>query len=289
MATQTVSVIILSYNTKDLLHDCLQAVYGSKDVDINDIEVIVVDNNSSDGSWEIVSKKFPQVKLIRNKINVGYSAGNNIGIKAASGSYLLLLNSDVIVEPQTVKNMVDFIKKDSTIGAATCRVELPDGKLDWACHRGFPTPWNACTYFAGFEKLFPHSRVFAGYHQGWKNLSKPHDVDVIVGAFFLIRREVIEKVGLLDEQFFMYGEDIDWCYRIKQAGFRIMFNPESKVLHYKKQSGRARSQETGVRNKADYHFVYTMEQFYRKHYMKKYPRVITELVFAVLRLKKSFL
>lgn len=274
---KNLSIVIISYNTKDLLEECLAAVYKSKGIDRDTIEVIVVDNNSTDGSCEMLSKKFTQIKLIKNSENVGYSAGNNIGIKASSGSYVLLLNSDAIVKAETLKKMLDFMEQYPMVGASTCRVELLNGALDEACHRGFPTPWNALSYFVGLEKLFPKSRIFSGYHQGWKNMSTPHDVDVIVGAFFLMRREVIKRIGLLDEQFFMYGEDIDLCYRIKKAGFRIMFNPSVKVLHYKKQSGRNKN-DREVRRRSERFFFETMEQFYRKHYEKRYSFFITWLV-----------
>ena len=281
-----VSVIILSYNTKSLLEECLRAVYNSKNIDKEELEVIVVDNNSSDDSCEMVSKKFAQARLIKNKENIGYSAGNNAGIKIATGSYILLLNSDAVVEKDTLKTMLDFMDQNQLLGVSTCRVELPNGELDWACHRGFPTPWNAFTYFAGFERLFPKSRVFSGYHQSWKDLKKPHEVDVISGAFFLIRREIINKVGLLDERFFMYGEDIDLCYRIRQAGYRIMFNPSVKVLHHKKQSGRNKDDEE-IRKQSERFFFETMELFYRKHYVHKYPWIVSELVFAALRMRKA--
>lgn len=272
------SVIIVSYNTKDLLEQCLQAIFESKNIDKRGLEVIVVDNNSSDGSSEMVNKKFTQVKLITNNENIGYSAGNNIGMTVSTGSYVLLLNSDAFVRPETLKTMLNYMEQDPAIGASTCSIELPSGKLDPACHRGLPTPWNAFTYFTGLERLFPASRIFGGYHQSWKDLTISHEVDSISGAFFLVRREVVQKVGLLDEQFFMYGEDIDWCYRIKQSGFHIMFNPSVKVLHYKKQSGRGQDRDRDLRKRAHDSFIDTMWQFYQKHYSKRYPFFINWLV-----------
>lgn len=287
--TLKLSVIILSFNTRGLLENCLKAVYNSEKIDLKDIEVIVVDNNSSDGSGEMVKKNFIQVKLIKNKKNIGFSAGNNIGIRQSQGQYVLLLNSDTIVYPQTLISMIRMIEKDGQIGAGTCRLELLDGHLDPACHRGFPTPWNAFCYFVGLEKLFPKSGFFGGYHQGWKNSIEIHEVDVISGAFFLVRREVIDKVGLLDERFFIYGEDIDWCYRIKQAGYKIIFNPRVKALHFKKQSGRAHTSDTFIRKSTRYHFIDTMEQFYLKHYASVYPEIINRLVTSALKIIKRFL
>lgn len=285
--TPKLSVVILSYNTKQLLKQCLDSVFKSKGFDTKELDVIIVDNNSSDGSIGLVNKKFTQAKLIKNEKNIGFSAGNNIGIKDSRGKYVLLLNSDAVVYPETLISMIRMIEKDGQIGAGTCRLELLDGHLDPACHRGFPTPWNAFCYFVGLEKLFPRSRLFGGYHQGWKNPIEIHEVDVISGAFFLVRREVIDKVGLLDERFFIYGEDIDWCYRIKQAGYKIIFNPRVKALHFKKQSGRAHTSDTFIRKSTRYHFIDTMELFYQKHYLNIYPRIINWLVLTTLNLVKK--
>ncbi len=291
MKNPLLSVIILSFNTRNFLEQCLQAVAESKGFNMGEMEVIVVDNGSTDGSvdfaakFKVQSSKF-KVSLIKNKENIGFAGGNNVGIRQARGKYVLLLNSDTTVYSDALIKMVKFAQGLPKLGAATCRVELPGGKIDPACHRGFPTPGNAFTYLSGLEKIFPRSRLFSGYHQGWKNLDEPHQVDVIAGSFFLIPKKVVGRVGLLDESFFMYGEDIDWCYRIKQAGFEIWFNPEIKILHYKKQSGRAKNKNQKAKSRADYHFVYTMEQFYRKHYMKKYPRLVSWLVLGCLGLAK---
>lgn len=281
------SVIILSYNTNELLRGCLVSVMNSTGFAPGELELIVVDNHSADGSAEMVRNDFTQVKLINSRTNVGYSAGNNIGITAARGKYILLLNSDTLVEAGTLRTMVDVAGSLRNLGALTCRVQLPNGQLDPACHRGFPTPWNAFTYLAGLEKLFPMSHIFGGYHQGWQDLTIPHEVDAITGAFFLTSRRVIDKVGLLDEQFFMYGEDIDWCWRIKQAGYRVMFHPAAKIIHFKKQSGRARQFDPHARKEAQRHFLDTMEQFYRKHYLKKYPAYVSALILSVLRVWRA--
>lgn len=281
-----VSIIILSFNTKDLLERCLLSVAHS-DIERGSIETIVVDNNSTDGSAELLSTKFTRIKLIKNRENVGFSAGNNIGIRSANGKYILLLNSDVEVEENTISTMVKFMESRKDLGAATCRLELPTGYMDPACHRGFPTPWNSFFYMAGVERLFPRHQVLGGYHQGWKDRTTPHDVDVISGAFFLIPRTVIDKVGLLDERFFMYGEDIDWCYRIKESGYRIVFNPAVKATHYKKQSGRAHHGNTALKRRTHVAFIDTMGQFYMKHYAGKYPLPVTWLVKLGIAVRKA--
>ena len=287
MKNPTLSVIILNFNTKDLLAGCLSSVLGSAGFEKGGLEIIVVDNASTDGSVEMLNNKFPHLKVIRNKINVGFSAGNNIGIAESEGKYILLLNSDTKVEPNTIRGMIDFMDEDKLIGAATCKLELGDGSLDFASHRGFPTPWNSFFYFIlPLARIFPKSGLFGGYHQGWKDFSVPHEVDVISGAFFMVKRSVIRKVGLLDERFFMYGEDIDWCYRIKKEGYKIMYNPHFKTVHYKKQSGRSCKNDRTLRKKTHSMFAETMGQFYMKHYVEKYPKLLTWLVKLGIGMKK---
>ncbi|MBI5357118.1 glycosyltransferase family 2 protein [Candidatus Collierbacteria bacterium] len=281
------SVIILNYNTSGLLKTCLSAVLESNGFEGRDMEVIVVDNNSSDGSAEMVRKEFPEVKLIRNKKNLGFSAGNNVGIRKAKGGYVLLLNSDTLVEPDVLITVLKVMENDRSIGAATCLLQTSDGKIDPASHRGFPTPWNALSYFLGLEKLFPKTRLFGGYHQGWKNLKVPHEVDCISAAFMMVPAEVINQIGLLDERFFMYGEDIDWCLRIKEAGFKIFFYPGVKTLHLKKQSGREQSRDGDLRRQTQKLFMDSMWQFYKKHYFGRYPLILNWLVKLGVEIRKA--
>lgn len=283
------SVIILSYNTSGLLKACLSAVLASDGFEDKELEVIVVDNNSSDNSVEMVQTEYPQVRLIRNKKNFGFSAGNNIGIKVAGGKFLILLNSDTLVEPDSLITILNVMKNDRSIGAATCLLQMADGKIDPASHRGFPTPWNALSYFLGLEKLFPKSRFFGGYHQGWKNLKVPHEVDCISAAFMMVSGEVIERIGLLDERFFMYGEDIDWCLRIKHAGFKIFFYPGVKTLHLKRQSGRENKTDQTAKKNSRRQFIETMAQFYSKHYLSQYPDFISRIVLSLLWIIKKFI
>lgn len=283
------SVIILNFNTSGLLKTCISAVLASTGFEDKELEVIVVDNNSSDSSVEMVEKEYRQVKLIRNKKNFGFSAGNNIGIKVAGGKFLLLLNSDTLVEPDSLITVLKVMENDRSIGASTCLLQMADGKIDPASHRGFPTPWNALSYFLGLERLFPKSRFFSGYHQGWKNFKVPHEVDCISAAFMMVSREVIDSVGLLDERFFMYGEDIDWCLRIKQAGFKIFFYPGVKTLHLKRQSGRENKIDQTARKNARRQFVETMTQFYSKHYLSKYPSFISGIVLSLLWIIKKLI
>jgi len=289
------SIVILNYNTQDHLKRCLQSIKQVKD-NIKK-EVIVIDNASSDQSITIVKKYFSWVKLITSDKNLGFAAGNNLGLKKAKGEYVLLLNSDTKVFKDTFTKMIKYMDQNPQVGISTCRVELTSGKLDPACHRGFPTPLNAFTYFSGLERLFPRFKPFAGYHQGWKDLSIIHEIDCPSGAFFLTRNKIIKKIGLLDERFFIYAEDIDWALRIKKAGHKIMFVPTTKILHYKKVSGRKKTQKGKVtkdarkiRRTTSFYFFETMKQFYNKHYKNKYPFIIRWLVLSgiwvISKLKK---
>ncbi len=284
--TVDASIIILSYNTKDLLLSCLTAIAKSETP--NDLwEVIVVDNASIDGSISAIQNsklKIKNLKTIQNEKNLGFAAGNNVGMRVAKGNYILLLNSDTEVSPDAISSTMKFLDARPQAGAATCKLLLPDGSMDPACHRGFPTPCASLTYMVGLERLFPNSRLFGEYHQGYKDLTKPHEIDSPSGAFFMIRREVIERVGLLDESFFMYGEDLDWAYRIKQAGLSIWFYPEATVLHRKKQSGRAH-EDQAVRKRTQQYFYDTMQLFYKKHYRHRYGWLISQLVILGIKLR----
>lgn len=232
------SIIILNFNTVDLTQKCLESIKASE-LGRYSLEIIVCDNASVDGTDKMVRREFPHVIFIQNGKNVGFAAGNNPGIRRAKGRYVLLLNSDTEVGAHTLSSMITFMDAHPKAGAATCKLLLPTGFMDPACHRGFPTPWVAFTYMTKLEQLFPTSRLLGEYHQGYKNLKIPHEVDCISGAFFMVCSEVIHDIGGLDEDYFMYAEDIDWAYRIKKAGWQIWFNPEATTLHKKKQSGRA--------------------------------------------------
>lgn len=283
MKTPDLSIIILSYNTRDLMDACLASVYAS-DIKPYSVEVIVCDNGSSDNTVAFIKKKYKSVKIIENQKNIGFAAGNNPGIKIAAGRYVLLLNSDTEVFRNTLHDMIKFMDDHLKAGIGTAKLLLSNGLMDPACHRGFPTPWAAATYLLKLEKLFPKSLLFGQYHQGYKDMAKAHEIDSPSGAFFMVRSEVINAVGLLDEDYFMYGEDLDWAYRIKKAGWQVWFNPIVTVLHKKKQSGRAKN-DRNLKLQSDRYFYQTMKIFYRKHYQKIYPKIITAIVFSFLDLR----
>jgi len=284
-----ISIIIVNFNTKKLLKNLLISIQNSETGKYQK-EIIVIDNASLDGSAVMVKKHFQTVNLIINKINKGYTRANNQGIKKAKGKYLLFLNSDTVLQKNTLLTMIDFLN-NSEYKVATCRIELPSGKIDPSCHRGFPTPWAAFSYFIGLEKLFPKIPLFSQYHQLWKDFGKIHQVDVISGAFFLVKKKVIDEVGVFDESFFMYAEDIDLCYRIREKGYKIAFNPNTKIIHYKKSSGRNKKKDKkgvhkykDIRRKTSEHFFKTMEIFYQKHYSNKYPWIMKKMVLLGIKL-----
>ncbi len=266
------SIVIVSYNTVDLLRSCLESIYNNTS-NIS-YDVWVVDNQSKDGSPDMVDKEFPQVKLIRNTINGGFSQANNLALKQIKSRYSLLLNPDTIVLKDTLEECVKFMDNNIEIGCLGCKVEKPDGTLDKACKRGFPSPENSLAYFLKLDKIFPNSKVFGGYNATYIGENEETEIDSLVGAFMMLRKETLEEVGLLDDTFFMYGEDIDLCYRIKQAGWENYYYPRVKIIHYKGESSKKQSTRMiGVFHKS-------MLIFYNKHYRKKYNIVVTAMTYA---------
>ncbi|MGF7049220.1 GT2 family glycosyltransferase [Paenibacillus sp. DS2015] len=271
------SILIVNYNTCKLTLDCLQSVFASNTG--YTFEVIVVDNHSIDSSIDRISEEFPQVTLIANQDNTGFAKANNQGMAIAKGRYTLLLNSDTIVQGDTLQTMISFMDENPTVGASGCKVILPDGSLDKACKRGFPTPSASFYYAFGFSKFFPDRPKFNQYQLGHLDPDEEYPVDCLVGAFMMVRRDTIAQVGGLDETFFMYGEDIDWCYRMKQAGWGIHYYPRTFIIHYK--GGSARRRPTRI----IYEFHRAMAVFHRKHYRKQYHWMTNGTIYIGIGLK----
>lgn len=256
------SIVILSFNTKELLIKCLDSIPKNPSW-----EIIIPDNGSTDGTLEEIPKKFPNVRMIENKENLGFAAGNNIALKKIDTEYTLLLNPDTIVMPKAIETVLDFMENNSQVGAATCRVELPDGSLDYSSHRGFPDPINSLLHFLGLKKISKYSSV--------SYPDSPHEIDSLTGAFALVRTDVGRKVDWFDEDYFWNGEDIDLCYKIKKLGYKIFFLPQVKIIHYKGSSAKSSKDRRikWAKNSTD-----VMHLFYRKHLEVKYPKVINILV-----------
>lgn len=276
------SIIVLNYNTKDLLRDCLNSLKKVKSEVA--FEVIVVDNGSIDQSVQMVSEEFSWAKLIKNKHNLGFAAGNNRAKKLVKGKYVLFLNSDTVVKSGALKKTTDYLDKHHEVGAMTCRLEMPGGKLDPDSRRSFPTPWNALTHFSGLGSLFPHSKIFSKYRYGHIVENKIQEVDVIQAAFFLTRKDLLDEVGWFDEDYFLDGEDIDLCWRIRQKGYKIVYYPKVSIVHIKKGSkGKSkRSKQTVVSG------ITSMEIFYKKHLVNKYSAIVNFLVLLGVRALKLF-
>ena len=255
------TVVIVNYNVKYFLEQCLHSVY--KALQNNSGEIIVVDNNSADGSVRMIKERFPDVLLIANTTNLGFARANNQAIKRASGRYILLLNPDTVVQEDTLFRCVDYMDSHTDVGCMGVKMIDGKGRFLPESKRALPTPSIAFYKVFGISALFPRSREFGKYHLGYLDKDKIHEVDIISGAFMFMRKIALEKTGLLDEDFFMYGEDIDLSYRFKLCGYRNIYFPLTTIIHYKGESTRKSS--------INYVIVFyrAMIIFAQKHFSKK--------------------
>jgi GT2 family glycosyltransferase len=256
------SVIIISYNVKPFLqralHTILSALEGIPS------EVIVVDNDSGDGSTLMVQEQFPEIHLIKNRENVGFAKANNQAMRLAKGDMICIINPDTLVQDDTFRVCLDYLKMHSDVGAVGCKILNPDGSLQLACRRSIPTPWIAFTKVSGLSTLFPKSKLFGRYNLTYLDPDEISEVEALSGSFMMVRKEILSKAGYLDEIFFLYGEDLDWCYRIQQKGWRIVYLPDTQIIHYKGQSTREAPFDT-MRV-----FYQAMRLFVNKHFQKSW-------------------
>jgi GT2 family glycosyltransferase len=258
------SVIIVNYNVKEFLQNLLHSIEKASSKILK--EIIVIDNASDDGSVEVIKEKFPSVNLIQNKINTGFGRANNQGLKIAKGKFILFINPDCIVSEDTLDNMILFFESHPECGLAGCKILNSDGTLQLACRRSFPGPWTSFTKVTGLSNLFPKSKIFARYNLTYLDENQTYEVDAVSGSFMMIRKEVYEKVGGFDEQFFMYGEDLDLCYRVQKSGFKVYYVNSTQVIHYKGESTkRSNLDETKL-------FYDAMHLFVKKH-LSSFPLV----------------
>jgi GT2 family glycosyltransferase len=279
-----VSIIIIDFNTGQILRDCLKNLEGI----YSNLEIIVVNNGTLETS-KIVSTEFPTVKLYDGE-NLGLAGGSNVGLKAADGDYLLYLGSDAFLNKDTLPGMIEYMEQNEDVGAATCKLVIRSGELDMDAHRGFPTPWAALTHFSGLSKLFPESKLFNQYFQGYKDLNNAHEIDLCISHFMLIRKGVFDNIGKWDEDYFLFGEDVDFCYRTKKAGWKIMYLPQWSAVHYKgssigirKESADITKADAETKRRSRKNSVEAMKMFYEKHYKHKYNPIITNLVFVGIK------
>lgn len=274
MATATkplVSALVVSYNVKDLLLDCLQAFFASSDVPC---EAVVVDNASSDGSADAVAERFPDVKVLRQPRNLGYGKANNAGLQECQGRFVLLLNPDVTVGPGCVGKLSDFLLVRPDVGAVGPKLLRPDGSLDLACRRGFPTPATAFYRLSGLSRVFKKSARFNRYNMGHASAEETHEIDSGTGACLMLRRAAIDRVGFFDPDYFMYGEDIDLCFRLKLGGWKVYYLPAATAVHLKGMS----TQQATRRMLFEFHS--SMWTFHHKHYAEDMPAFANGLVWA---------
>ena len=274
------SIVIVNYNVEHFLEQCLFSV--RKAIANIEAEVYVVDNNSVDGSLKMLAEKFPEVKVIANKDNVGFSRANNQAIRVSTGEYVLLLNPDTVVEDDTFTKTIEFM--DTHPDAGGLGVKMVDGKGRFLpeSKRGLPTPATAFYKMFGLAKLFPHSKRFARYYLGHLDNDEVNEVEILSGAFMLMRRETLDKCGLLDETFFMYGEDIDLSYRIILAGYKNYYYPKTRIIHYKGES----TKKTSV----NYVLVFykAMEIFVKKHFANEGAKTYSFFINIAIYIKAFF-
>ncbi len=293
-------IIILNYNTSRLTKKLAGRLLASKP---DNWLITIVDNHSSEPNQNKLLNLIPKnkrgtgriksglkivtwpgmIKIIFNPKNTGFGAGNNLALKQSEAEYVLLLNSDIETDIKTIKKLLAFLKTKPQASVATPKLTLKNNRLDWACHRGLPTPWSAFTYFTGLEKLWPKIKIFSQYHLRHLDLDRPHQVDAVSGAFFLARRQDLAKVNFFDEDYFMYGEDIDLCYRLKEQGRQIWYYPYLSAIHLKHQAG-IKSKSASTSHKSKKHFYQAMKIFYQKHQAKKQNKPINWLINVGIKL-----
>jgi len=269
VSSVTVSVIIVSWNARDYLVQCLESLDAK--ACRHPFEIVVVDNASSDGSADCVTERFPHVRLVRNTENSGFARGNNIGVAASKGRYLCFVNSDVKVLPDCITRLVDYCEEHAEVGIVGPRVIGGDGQVQRSCW-GTPTIWNMLWRAVAFDTLFPRCRLFTGFSLNHWSQDTVTPVGILSGCFWLVRRQALGKVGLLDENFFMYAEDMDWCKRYWDNGWQVVYFPLAEAIHY----GGGSSANAPLRFYIERHRAAL--QYWRKHH----SRVVAACYFLIL-------
>ena len=288
---KTISIIIVSYNTFHFLPQCLNSI--KEQTFRGKIKVVLIDTGN-DGTEKLVKNKYPWVVYIPYPQNDGFGKANNIGIKKYydQTDYFLILNPDTKLAADNLEKMVNYLNKNPRVSVVSSKLILPNGKLDRGCKRGFPTPWKSMGRFLFLDRVFPKTKLFGGYNLTYLDENGIHEVDSVKGAYMLVRKKAIDEIGMFDESFFMYGEDLDWCYRFKQKGWKIVYNSESHCIHYQGVSSGIKknsqeftkaSKETKLRAIRSFHEA--MHIFYDKHYKERYNPLITKSVMITVNIK----
>lgn len=271
--TPELSIIIVTHNVLEHLRRCLATVYAS-DFPAG-LEVFVVDNGTDD-SLAMVADEFPSATRVLGSPHIGFAAGNNLALPQARGRYILLLNPDTELTPTALADLYDAMEAHPRWGIVGPKLLRADGSLDLACRRSFPTPWNALMKASGLARRFPRSRIVAGYNLTYVDPNESHPLDAVVGAFMFMRAQALAQAGPLDDSFFMYGEDLDLCYRIKQAGWQVWYWPAVAVRHLKGESSRQRP------GRMTFEFFRSMHLFYAKHQAPHRSTVLNVLVVSAI-------
>ncbi len=272
------SICIVTYQAKELLRNCMRSIRANPSS--SKFEIIVTDNGSEDGTVRMLQDEFPDVHLILNDRNAGFAAPTNQAIRQSCGRYVLLLNNDTVVLPGALDRLVEFMDANSKVGLSGPKVLNRDGTLQKQCRRSFAYPWDLFCYFSGLSSLFPKSRLFARYLLTYLDEDAPSEVDAISGSCMLIRRQVIDQIGLLDERFFAYQEDADYCFRAKKAGWRVYYYPGAQIIHYAGQGG---SRSSPYRSIYEWHKSYWL--YYRKNLAPRYFFLLNWFYYLAMLLK----
>jgi GT2 family glycosyltransferase len=273
-----ISVCIVTLNARDYLRDCL------KSLEINtteiELEIIVVDNGSTDGVLEMLAAEFPHVITIRNSANLGFTRPTNQAMRRGTGTYFLWLNPDTLIHPLAVNLLHSFMEAHPEAGICGPKILNRDGTLQAACRRGVARPWNAISYFLGLHRLFPKSRLFGGYLLNYLDENETAEVDGVSGSCMLVRRTMAEQIGYMDERYFAYQEDADFCFQAKKAGWKVYYYPESQITHF---GGLGGSRAQPYKSVFEWHRSYWM--YYRKNLAADYFFLFNWLYYGVMAIK----
>jgi GT2 family glycosyltransferase len=281
MSAVDITICIVTLQACDYLRDCLNSL--NSDCSQYTREFIVADNHSEDGTVDMLRRDFPSVLVIENDENAGFAKPMNQAMRSSQGRFLLLLNPDTLIPPQAVDTLVKFLEEHPEAGICGPKVLNEDGTLQKPCKRGEPTPLAVISYFTRLDRLFPHQKLFGGYLLGYLDEDEINQVEGVSGSCMLIRREVIDKIGYLDERFFAYQEDADFCRRACQAGWKVYYVPTAKITHF---GGRGGSRVQPVRAILAWHFSYLA--YYRKHLASHYFFIFNWLYYGLIFMKLAF-
>lgn len=273
-----ISINIVSRSTRELLDHCLGSLYGN--ATRANFDVCVIDNASQDDTLEMLKASYPQVRLICLPGNAGYTRPMNIGLRSGHGRYLMQLNPDTVVQPGMLDNLLEFMEAHPGVGICTPKVINRDGSLQRQCRRSAARPWDVLTYFSGLSRLFPRSRLFGRYLMTYMDAETLHEAEAVSGSCMLIRREVVDQIGYLDERFFAYQEDTDFCFRARQAGWKIVYVPTAAIVHFGGEGGSRAQPYQAI---LAWHRSYYL--YYKKNLAKDYFFPVNGLMYLAMGAK----